>query len=285
VTDELRGPGERVDATFVEVEASTWRAQPDSLTFDQRVSAEGKVLWAALCSYGESPERCFPGVETLARRLGVSDRTIQRKLAELQATGWIEVVPRFTEGRQRSNGYLVRRHLTSVSSRGDTAVTLGGDSAVTLPGDTAVTRMKASKNESKRNEKSLVASAPSDSSLVKLDDRKALTLARDKVSRELLNRWWEGENPRPAQPYIACLKVVSKMIEVGWTPDDVFFALTEAPVVSTGALTMALKMRRKVSAGTQTQTLLAMMTKLDGMSVEDQEVWWNTEGPGRLKHG
>jgi Helix-turn-helix domain len=288
VTDELdvdpEGPIE------VEVEPSTWRAIPDALLFDTRVGSDAKVVWAALLSYGESVERCFPGIPTLAERFGVSVSTIQRRIRELRDTGWIEVFPRFTKTagermRQTSNGYLVRRtresDLKRPGVRSDRGSGVSPDRGPGSRSDRAEER--AMKNESKKNEKSLVASAPS-ADVVKLDAHKELAVARDKVSRELLNRWWEAQVPRPAQPYIACLKVVSRMLEVGWSPDDVFFALSEAPVVSTGALTMALKMRRKSSAGTQTQTLLSMMVTLDGMSVEDQEIWWKTEGPGRL-HG
>lgn len=288
MTDEL---DLEVEApSFVEVEASTWRAVPDALLFDQEVDGRAVRLWAVLCSYGENPDRCFPGIPTVAKRLGVSVSTVQRQVRALTEAGWIEVVPRFAQTpgermRQTSNGYLVRRtrksDLTDPGSRSDRGSPVNRDTGPGSRSDRAEER--ASKNESKKNEKpSLV---PSGSDVVKLDERQAITLARDKVGREVLNRWWEGEVPRPAQPYVACLKVVLRMLEVGWSPDDVFFALKEAPNVSTGTLTYALRSRKKASQGTQTQTLLSMMSRLSTMSVEEQEEWWNTEGPGRLKHG
>jgi hypothetical protein len=261
---------------------------PEDLLLDSTIDFGARILWALLQRYVDLPKGARPSVETLALRLSTTDRTIRRWLDALTRGGWLTREKTTTEaGRPSTNLYVLhwKAKRTQMSGRGDTDVSPSPDTDVRR-GVTPVSAERELEKESKMKEsKSLDASLSSGTEVVALSLKQELAKARDVVSREVLNRWWEGESPRPAQPYIGCLKVVSKMLEVGWSPDDVFFALGEAPVVSTGALTMALKMRRKSSNGTQTQTLLSMMVTLDGMSEEDQERWWNTEGPGRLRHG
>lgn len=60
-----------------------------------------KVLLLAVANYADPDGRCWPSVETLADDSEVSKRTIQRKLQELQALGFIKVTERFEpSGRQ-----------------------------------------------------------------------------------------------------------------------------------------------------------------------------------------
>jgi hypothetical protein len=60
-----------------------------------------KILLLAAANYADPDGKCWPKVETLAFDSEVSKRTIQRKLAELQALGLIRVEERFDQkGRQ-----------------------------------------------------------------------------------------------------------------------------------------------------------------------------------------
>lgn len=48
----------------------------------------------------------------------------------------------------------------------------------------------------------------------------------------ICRRWWELQNPRPAQNFIAIVKVVETMLKHGWEPALVEQALVELPVVT-----------------------------------------------------
>ncbi|MFE4263345.1 MULTISPECIES: helix-turn-helix domain-containing protein [unclassified Streptomyces] len=52
-------------------------------------------------------DEMFPGIDTLAKDLTVSKRTVQNALAGLKAVGAVEVVPRFREdGGQTTNEFI-----------------------------------------------------------------------------------------------------------------------------------------------------------------------------------
>jgi len=269
-------------------------------TVDRRTVNDKRLSWAArglLVWLLDKPDDWITSTDRLTRESPQGRHAVRSILHELEALGYLVRSRSRTAAGTLSDAEWIIREVAEVPIEVDSeGEPTSGFPTLDKPtyeeptsdNRTAYRRLTPTETEKTETESDpeSVASLPSEGrGLVKLDDRKTLAVARDRISREVLNRWWEGEVPRPAQPYIACQKVVSKMLEVGWSPDDVFFALSEAPVVSTGALTMALKMRKKKSAGTQTETLLAMMVKLDGMNDEEQERWWNTEGPGRLRHG
>lgn len=60
----------------------------------------------------------------------------------------------------------------------------------------------------------------------------------------LLREFYDRSDPKPAQPWPAMLGVVRKMLTAGWSPDEVGWALRDAPAVSTAALTLSLNRRR-----------------------------------------
>ena len=66
----------------------------------------------------------------------------------------------------------------------------------------------------------------------------------------LVREWWERQTPRPAQPFIAIVKIVEKVIRDGWPSELVAQALDEMPVVSGAAFDF---WRRKRTNGTGVQ--------------------------------
>lgn len=58
-----------------------------------------------LLSFRWTSEVPFPGVEKLARQAGCRASTIQRRRQAIEELGYCAVVPRFSQGRQTSNGY------------------------------------------------------------------------------------------------------------------------------------------------------------------------------------
>jgi DNA-binding MarR family transcriptional regulator len=99
-----------------------------------------------LAGYG--PRGIWPGVPELAARLGVSDRTVQRSLRRLEATGKVEAVPTFAHpddqnwtARGRRIRYLGEQvsNTYRLADPGDAAGT--SSRAVTPPGDTTIDRI------------------------------------------------------------------------------------------------------------------------------------------------
>lgn len=74
---------------------------PAALIFDTRLSAEAKVVYAALASHADQGGECWPRLRGLAAALGVQPPTISKRIAELEALGYIETV------RDRQNRYYL----------------------------------------------------------------------------------------------------------------------------------------------------------------------------------
>lgn len=81
----------------------------------------------------------------------------------------------------------------------------------------------------------------------------------------ILQRWWDESDPKPAQPWPAMLAIVRKMLSVGWSEDDVAWAIRDAPCVSGAALTLSLKKRNGTTStgnGPATRSEKAMLAWL-----------------------
>lgn len=61
--------------------------------FDERMPAEVVRVLAAVATYADAAGACFPAVSTIADRLGLTRRTIQRHMRALEAGGYVERQP------------------------------------------------------------------------------------------------------------------------------------------------------------------------------------------------
>ncbi len=84
------------------------------------VPTEVIPTYAALADYSNNRTGlCWPRMETLARRLSRSPRTIQRHLHLLKEKGLVEFVERRRDGRGRFGAYLYRLlHVVAATARG-----------------------------------------------------------------------------------------------------------------------------------------------------------------------
>lgn len=57
---------------------------------DIRVSLRAKGLYSLLCTYANKDRKCYPSISTLAEISGVSRRTIERTLNELESFEYIK---------------------------------------------------------------------------------------------------------------------------------------------------------------------------------------------------
>lgn len=77
---------------------------PAVVVFDRALSAGAKITYGALLWYAWKFHRC-PEQKVMAAHLGVSLRTIQGHVAELERTGYIEVIQL---GLGRPNAYIIK---------------------------------------------------------------------------------------------------------------------------------------------------------------------------------
>ena len=78
---------------------------PRAVLFHPDLTDGAKVLYSALLSYAWDAGQCWPGQARLAEDLGVGERTVQRRIDELQQHGLLAVKRR---GQGKTNLYLLR---------------------------------------------------------------------------------------------------------------------------------------------------------------------------------
>lgn len=64
-------------------------------------------------------------------------------------------------------------------------------------------------------------------------------------ARQIVDKVWERSDPKPATPYIGCVKIAEKLLRAGHDPQDIGRAMLEAPTISTGAVEFAINRRTK----------------------------------------
>ncbi|POP69030.1 helix-turn-helix domain-containing protein [Pseudomonas syringae] len=74
--------------------------------WEQKLSPSSKLILMAIADAADEEGDCWPKVKTIAKKCGVSDRTVQRVLKEFVSGNLISVTPRFSQDRRQvSNNY------------------------------------------------------------------------------------------------------------------------------------------------------------------------------------
>ena len=106
------------------------------------ISAQAVRLYGLIRRYADSDNQAWPSRTTLANRLNVSTKTIDRSLGELSGIGAISIHHRFdASGDPTTNLYRilsVQGVGTRESPPSDMGVSTGGDTGVSTGGDTGV---------------------------------------------------------------------------------------------------------------------------------------------------
>lgn len=79
-----------------------WAPIPQAVLYDQDLSDKAVRVYGALMRHGLDPSSCFPSHARIAELIGCSKRSVQRPVVELETAGWIERVPRWTDGQRIS---------------------------------------------------------------------------------------------------------------------------------------------------------------------------------------
>jgi hypothetical protein len=101
---------------------------------------------------------------------------------------------------------------------------------------------------------------PSSDALPGFDDttkRPAKAGRRDpaRVAAErIVKDWWERQDPKPQQPWVAVVKVIAKALRAGWTEPELRQALEEVPTISGAALDLWRNRRNGTGPGRQQPT-------------------------------
>ncbi len=99
--DDEEGPSVSV------VGAEEYAKVPEALLYDPTLSPLAKAVYGVLRRHGDVPARCYPSHKRIGSLLGVSERSVQRPVVDLERAGWVVRVRRIIEGRERSCGYIV----------------------------------------------------------------------------------------------------------------------------------------------------------------------------------
>jgi len=95
---------------------------PHEVIFTNRLSHPARTLWLALNTYADRNAECFPGMESLSVRMGISARRLQILKKELVSKGFLRVQKQFrNNGGQTSNKYTLLLPTLSPAKTGQDA--------------------------------------------------------------------------------------------------------------------------------------------------------------------
>jgi len=121
------------------IKSMTW-------AFEQPLSGHAKVVLLVLADFANDDGDCWPSVPVIAKKAYVSERSVQRYIAQLVDQGYMRIEARTAKGGGKtSNRYFL--NVKEAGQRGGdnltpplvTEMSPPGDSANTTPGDTVVT--------------------------------------------------------------------------------------------------------------------------------------------------
>ncbi len=200
---------------------------------DGDISHGAVRLYAVLAQYADASGGSFRSRRTLATRLRCSVDSVDRFTKELISAGAVTIAPRYDDaGDRTSNLYTV--HRMPPGGREATATVGGTDTATGGRTDAA-----QNKTPLEQDPKDQGSGKPSPPAAKGSKERKTDPRA-DALTRE----WWEGQTPRPVQPFVAVRGIVSTALRAGWEPEQVAAALRRVdPPLSGGVLDRALRAR------------------------------------------
>lgn len=121
--------------------------------WEQKLPPSSKLILMAIADAADEEGDCWPKVKTIAKKCGVSDRTVQRVFKEFIANGLISVTPRFSQDRRQvSNNYRLNPQnsypdnlsppLAPHSRRGEADVTPGASKRCRGVGDAVMSDLE-----------------------------------------------------------------------------------------------------------------------------------------------
>ena len=100
---------------------------PLPVLLDKRITASAKVLYGILKRYARGDGICYPGVVRLSNGLGISQKTVQRKILELTEIGLIE-----RRGRRGTTNFYYMKDIRLVYGCGENKECMSKETAKML---------------------------------------------------------------------------------------------------------------------------------------------------------
>lgn len=215
---------------------------------DPTISVRGKVVYTLLAVHADKAGQSTPGRRRMATMLDVSLDTIDRALADLRDAG----VLTWQQRRATSGTRLISSEYT-LHHNGAPRATGSRTSAATPyphqsghPSRTSAatpSRTSAAENSTNMNRTTeQVPPAAADGAggalfdVDEQDGKPVLPL----VAQGIAGQWWEQFDPRPTASFVGQRKIILRLLEAGWDPEQVKGALRGA----TPPLTLAFMERR-----------------------------------------
>jgi len=80
---------------------------PEWVIYHPDLTGSDVRVYAVMARMADAEGRCYPKADTVASRLNVSDDTVRRSIARLEAAGALRVEPKMGAGGYRSNDFLI----------------------------------------------------------------------------------------------------------------------------------------------------------------------------------
>ncbi len=80
---------------------------PEWVIYHPDLTGSDVRVYAVMARMADAEGRCYPKADTVASRLGVSDDTVRRSVARLEAAGALRVTPKMGPNGYRANDYLI----------------------------------------------------------------------------------------------------------------------------------------------------------------------------------
>jgi len=87
------------------VTAKGFTMVPNHILESPRVSAHARFAYAILLKYAWEKDYCYPGQATMAKDMGVTERSVRTYLQELEKAGFIEIKQK---GQGKPNLYILK---------------------------------------------------------------------------------------------------------------------------------------------------------------------------------
>lgn len=236
----------------VTVEGGHVAVVPEALVYDLGVNDGAMRLWLALRRHADGDGTSYPSRARLAKLLGCSPDTVDRRVATLVATGWLTVEPRHDDaGSQRSNLYHLRMAaLVPPQGRTDAQGALGVDAEGAQPQNRGPERGNE-KNEGQMNEGGADAPAAATPAAAADAAAPAAAPAAGKGARASTDAWrvvsavWAERTPAPTMRRDVAARMVDELVGAGWSADEVQQAMMAVPTISRGWLETQLDRQRR----------------------------------------
>lgn len=232
------GAGERKD----HLEAQTRFAMMPTWVLDSGVSPGALHLYMVLWTYADAHHTCFPTRKTLAERLGVSMRTVDRARDELVAAGAITVKRRLDERGDYTSSLYVLRVTPVTRDQGSCHQRHEGK-------DTGDLRVRSGMTT--ELEPPELLPAPTEQAG---GDRSPVQADHPATAKSITDDWWEWRERvtgvKPVQPWPAVRGIVLKALRAGHDDRRVRNAL--AAVTGDGSAVTINSLSRALTGGAPT---------------------------------